>query len=93
MEVASEIPSNKDYYDGTKTKLNMKSCSQYNANKNTCLKSNSCGWCSSTKSCIPGNAKGPLASCLKGRFEFGGVVNNKKTKHVSPAYMNPFSFF
>ena len=68
----------------------MQSCSQYNANKNTCLKSSSCGWCSSSKSCIAGNGKGPLASCMKGRFEFGfnNSSQNKKTQHVSPAYMS-----
>ena len=66
----------KDYYDGTtKLKIEMKSCSQWSTMRESCLNSKVCGWCWTTKSCIPGNDKGPLAPCLRGRFEFGSPRN------------------
>jgi hypothetical protein len=34
------------------------------------MKSGGCGWCASSKSCIPGNNLGPLAPCIRGSFKF-----------------------
>lgn len=66
-----KLPSVKDYYDGTtKLKIQVTSCNQWSTIKESCLNSKVCGWCWNTSSCIPGNAAGPLAPCLRGRFEF-----------------------
>jgi len=34
------------------------------------MKSGNCGWCASSNACIPGNNLGPLAPCLRGKFQF-----------------------
>ena len=71
-----EIPSVKNYYDGTtKLKIEVTSCHQWSTMQESCLNSKVCGWCWATKSCIPGNGSGPLAPCMRGRFEFGAPKN------------------
>ncbi len=66
-----EVPSEKNYYDGTiKFKTTTVRCNQWTSQKEVCLKQRSCGWCASSFSCISGNNLGPLAPCLRGRFEY-----------------------
>lgn len=84
--VIEEIKSDANYYDGTKSLRGKeqnnkeeakgksaaveKLCGVWTTQPEACKKTGNCGWCASTNSCIPGNAKGPLLPCQKGAFEF-----------------------
>ena len=49
------------------------------------MKAGGCGWCASSKQCIPGNNLGPLAPCLRGSFKFtapNSVWNPLSTNNV-----------
>lgn len=75
-----EIKSDANYYDGSKRvqeegalKKDVtveKLCGEWTTHPAACKRTGNCGWCASTNSCIPGNAKGPLLPCQKGAFEF-----------------------
>jgi hypothetical protein len=72
-----EVPSVTDYYDGTTNfKTKTVKCNQWTMQKEVCLKQRSCGWCASSNTCIAGNNLGPLARCLRGRFEYTAPKEN-----------------
>ena len=72
-----EVPSVTDYYDGTtKFETTTVKCTQWTHQKEVCQKQRACGWCASSLSCISGNNLGPLAPCLRGRFEFSAPKDN-----------------
>ena len=70
VEVASEVASSKDYYDGS-MKLNkiVVNC-KINANPTDCVTKSYCGWCGSTNGCIFGNSIGPHEPCDKASYIF-----------------------
>jgi len=74
VEVAEEIPTIIDYYNGD-IKLNKIdiNCKLF-MNPTDCTNSSHCGWCSGTGMCIGGTAQGPFGKCLKGQFIFSGPV-------------------
>lgn len=76
QEVAEEIPSVSDYYNGD-SKLNKIQivCKIY-ANPTDCVHQSSCGWCGASKSCIVGNNIGPLESCVKSSYIFASPAPN-----------------
>ena len=45
-------------------------CTNYTTQPEVCMKAGGCGWCASSKQCIPGNNLGPLAPCIRGSFKF-----------------------
>jgi hypothetical protein len=51
-------------------------CNQWTTQKEVCLGQKACGWCWSSNNCIPGNNLGPLAPCLRGRFEYTSPAEN-----------------
>jgi len=55
------------------------------------LNQKSCGWCWSSNNCIPGNNLGPLAPCLRGRYEFTSpqaTFNPLETNNVNISRQN-----
>jgi hypothetical protein len=71
IETIDEVPSVTDYYDGTlKFKTRTVTCNQWTTQKEACQSQKSCGWCWSSLNCIPGNNLGPLAPCLRGKYEY-----------------------
>lgn len=79
-QVADEIPSITNYYEGG-DKLNSITvqCRIY-ANMNDCTHANGCGWCGSLSRCVTGNQAGPLEACSKSTYVFttGGLHRNER---------------
>jgi hypothetical protein len=75
------------YYNGeTNFRTNVSTCQDYTISKKACLHNGSCGWCGGPNSCIPGNAHGPHAECLRGTYSFADPVmdwNPLSTNDVS----------
>jgi len=72
-------------------KIETVNCNQWTTLKETCLNQKSCGWCWATNSCIPGNDKGPLAPCLRGRYEYSSpqdTWNPLDTNDINISRMN-----
>jgi hypothetical protein len=69
-EVANEIPSVKDYYDGA-PKLNGMNfqCKMYSKMLD-CVHQSNCGWCGASAHCVRGNQAGPLEACLQTTYVF-----------------------
>ena len=69
-EVADEIPSISNYYDGDQ-KLNVMrvNCKIYR-DPQDCMHNSSCGWCGENNSCVLGNNLGPLESCNRSTYIF-----------------------
>ncbi len=84
-----EIPSETDYYDGSKKlKITVVNCNQWASKKEACLHQGQCGWCGSSNTCISGNKGGPTAPCLRGTFlytspsaDFNPFEDPKLTAH------------
>jgi len=68
---ANEVRSvEKFYYDGTEnlgSSIHV-NCDVYSTIPNSCVHNSKCGWCGSSNTCIPGNSRGPLASCIRSTF-------------------------
>jgi len=77
METVDVKEGAEDYYDGT-TKLRgvARTNSCQGLQKSTCLKSQSCGWCGSSSSCIKGSSLGPGNACLSGTFIYASPKVN-----------------
>lgn len=59
------------YYDGSEN-LNVKvvNCNTWSLSPSDCVNNKNCGWCGDSRTCIPGNASGPLASCARASYHF-----------------------
>lgn len=68
VEAAEEIPSERQYYDGSEKLGRAGRCEVY-VNASACLKEQSCGWCVSSLTCMPGTVEGSLSSCPD--FQYG----------------------
>lgn len=77
IETIDELPSEVDYYDGSKKlHINVVNCNQWLNQKEACIHQGSCGWCGSSNSCVSGNSMGPTAPCLRGTFSFSAPAND-----------------
>ena len=67
-----EIKSKTEYYDGLNNLIvnRVNLCGEYTTQPEACKKKENCGWCQSSKSCIPGSSDGPLKPCQLGAFQF-----------------------
>lgn len=74
LEAIDEIPTQKDYYNGS-LKLNKVdvNCKLY-PDKNDCMAQDNCGWCGQLSSCILGNPNGPLETCDKVSYIFAAPI-------------------
>lgn len=81
-----------DYYDGSMGfKTVTINCKQWTTQKEVCMAQKSCGWCASSNDCILGNNLGPLAPCLRGKFQFTEPQANwnpLETKEVNISKQN-----
>jgi len=80
-ETVDEIPSENDFYDGSK-KLNLVkiNCKIY-AKALDCVHNSHCGWCGSTQGCVAGTNLGPLEPCVKSSFIY---ANNQNHNYWNP---------
>jgi hypothetical protein len=83
QESPDEVPSETDYYDGSKN-LNVVSirCNIY-ASSTDCSHQSNCGWCTAlpdgASGCINGTNLGPLSPCRNGSFRYTVVTPNMMT--------------
>jgi hypothetical protein len=87
IKEASTAVNDKYYYDGSNNLSAIHvTCNLYTANPQGCTGKSGCGWCGDRGKCIPGNASGPLAPCLRNTFLFTAPTpewNPLKSGHIN----------
>lgn len=72
-EMAEELPSVENYYDGALgIKHSVSFCNQFITKPQACVNQGSCGWCMGNGNCVSGNSNGPIneKDCLRGKYVF-----------------------